>query len=145
MGELEAFADKLNGSEYGHEGSRELWAEMKAAGIVAVFGASDDLMEFRGAIYDEASFYGSGTAYVTPEGLFEDCDAGCKYAKSAKASATPIKALWCAPGEPSWTYQTGLPHATFDVMEDGEVYCRGIVFSLNSLATTLHEESSHVG
>jgi hypothetical protein len=33
----------------------------------------------------------------------------------------------------SWSYETDIPHATFDVLEDGEVYCRGIVFALADL------------
>ncbi len=46
-------AAKLDGKQYGDEGSSTLFAEMKEHGLVAVFGASDDLMEFRGAVYDE--------------------------------------------------------------------------------------------
>ena len=33
----------------------------------------------------------------------------------------------------SWSYLTDIPHKTFDIMEDGEIYCRGIVFSLDDL------------
>jgi hypothetical protein len=38
-----------------------------------------------------------------------------------------IDAVWCE-GEYSWTYKTNIPHATFDIWEDGEKYCKGIVF-----------------
>ena len=37
---------------------------------------------------------------------------------------------------PAWTYMTDIPHATFDVMDDGELYCRGIVFALADLTAT---------
>lgn len=127
-------AARLNGCEYGSEGSKELWAEMKAAGLVAVFGASDDLMEFRGAIDDEIGAYEGTTALVTDAGLFEPCDDNCKYSQVAQESAVEITALW-ATGEESlsWYYETEIPHETFNVMEDGEVYCRGIVFALSAL------------
>lgn len=127
-------AKQLNGCEYGSEGSRELWAAMTAAGLVAVFGASDDLMEFRGAIDDELSAYDGTTALVTTAGLFEACGDNCKFSLAAQKQAVEIDALWCDEDDISWTYETDIPHATFDVMEDGAVYCRGIVFALADAA-----------
>lgn len=124
-------AEQLNGSEYGREGSKELWAEMKAARLVAVFGASDDLMEFRGAIDDEVGCYNGGTAYVTRSGLLRnDCDSDdCPHFARAKEAATPIVAMWGVRGF-SWLYDTWVLHKTFLVKEDGENYCQGIVFAL---------------
>lgn len=130
---VQSAAEILNGSEYGSEGSRELWAAMKSAGLVAVYGASDDLMEFSGAIDDELSAYGGTTALVTSEGLFEPCGDNCKYSLAAQSAAVEIDALWCAEDGLSWSYETDIPHATFNVMEDGAVYCRGIVFDLAAL------------
>jgi len=130
---LEAAAARLDGCEYGQEGSAQLWAEMKTRGLVAVFGASDDLMEFRGAIDDEVSAYDGTTALVTVDGLFEPCGDNCKFSIAAQKEAAEIDALWCAEDGLSWSYETDIPHATFNVMEDGEVYCRGIVFALSSL------------
>lgn len=132
MNILEAAA-ALNGNEYGKEGSSELWSALKAAGLVAVFGASDDLMEFRGAIDDEVSAYDGTTVLVTPDGLFEPCGDNCKFSLAAQKEAVEIDALWCDEDDISWTYETDIPHATFNVMEDGAVYCRGIVFALAAL------------
>jgi hypothetical protein len=126
-------AARLDGNEYLHEGSPELWAEMKAAGLVAVFGASDDLMEFRGAIGDEASAYGGFTASVSRGGLIANrCDdEDCPYFAQKHEKGAKVKAVWSESGdEPPWTMKTALPHATFKIMEDGEVFCIGLVFSL---------------
>ena len=60
---IEQVAEQLNGNEYREEGSDQLWSDCKRHGIVVVFGASDDLMEFRGAIYDEASAYNGTTVF----------------------------------------------------------------------------------
>ena len=129
-------AERLKGCEYGQEGSPELWAEMKAAGLVAVFGASDDLMEFRGAIDDELIAYDGAEAFVTPHGLFKPCDDNWPHSVAAQKSAVQIDALWDAgDGEPPWTYETEIPHATFNVFEDGEIFCRGIVFALADAAS----------
>lgn len=124
-------ANELNNSQYRNEGSRELFARMKAAGLVAVFGASDDLMEFQGAIDDELGAYGGTTVYVTRNGLLQnDCDNDdCPHFAKLQKAATPIDAKWDDGGF-SWRYDTAIPCARFIVKEDDENYCEGIVFSL---------------
>lgn len=126
-------AAALNGREYGSEVTREMADALKAAGLVAVFGASDDLMEFRGAINDEVGVYDGGTAYLNGSGLLvNDCENDeCPHFEKAKKTAATIKAIWAPEGENlSWVYRTALPTSTFQINEDGEGYCRGIVFSL---------------
>ncbi len=111
----------------------------KAAGLVVVYGASDDLMEFEGAIRDEFDCYNGGIALVDGQGLLdrdrieEDDDEGVAEFVARKKAARKIEALWCAEPGYSWTYRTDIPHATFEVVEDGEPYCRGIVFALADL------------
>ena len=129
----EELAARLNGREYGSEISADEEKAAKAAGLVVLFGASDDLAELRGAINDEAGCYDGGDIRIIDGELFEEPDCDCKWAQEASAAAEKrsalIEALW-SQGEWSWTYSTKIPHATFDVMEDGEPYCRGIVFAL---------------
>ena len=130
----------LTGREYGQEIDRTDEHQAKAAGLVVAFGASDDLLEFRGAIYDEVGCYGGGTATVDQKGLlpdFEDIDRDDKdemrdYFKRENSGAV-IRAAW--EGEPgySWIISTDVPHETFEIVEDGEPYCRGIVFALADL------------
>lgn len=124
-------ASKLDGNEYGKEGSRELFKEMKDAGLVAVFGASDDLMEFRGAIHEEVGAYNGGTAYLMPDGLLvNDCDDDkCPHFARLQEKAVPIGAEFDVDGF-TWIYDTEIPHATFVIKEDGDNYCEGIVFAL---------------
>jgi hypothetical protein len=107
-----------------------------------VFGASDDLLEFRGAIHDEVGAYDGTTAYVTKDGLVqrqcqdEDCPHEKRLMNSAKRTATKVEAVWC-PKSPdaSWLIKTNIAHESFDIIEDGELYCRGIVFALSDAAT----------
>jgi hypothetical protein len=122
---------RLNGRERRKEMTKEEEAEARAAGLVVVFCASDDLMEFRGAIDDETDCYEGGTAYLTNAGLVHnECeDECCHYYLEQCDKAQTIKAVWGDSGC-SWTFQTGIPHHTFDIMEDGDTYCRGIVFAL---------------
>jgi hypothetical protein len=104
---------------------------MKEAGLAAVFGTSDDLMEFCGAIFDEIGCWNGGNAYLTRNGLLKnECGAeDCTYYLRERQKASVIEAIW-AKDDISWQYKTAISHVTFDVLEDGEVYCRGIVFAL---------------
>lgn len=134
----EELAAKLTGREMGHEITREEEAAAKDAGLVVLFGYSDDNAEFRGAIHDEIGCYDGGTLYIHEGELFNcRCDCECEHAERAhdraKEDGVQIEAVWCdSEDAPAWTYKTELPHATFDVMEDGAVFCRGIVFAVPS-------------
>lgn len=137
-------ADLLNGREYGKEITAAERVLAKISGLVVVFGASDDLMEFRGAIYDELSGFNGITAYLTSEGLIQnECENdSCPHFAKLKEKAATIKAMWCE-YEPiseddhthSWTFKTAIPHETFEIVEDGEPYCRGIVFALQDVVS----------
>lgn len=125
----------LNGREYRKELQGDEGLRAKAAGLVIVYGASDDLMELEGAISDELGAYEGTTAYITPNGLLvNECeDEDCPHFERLKARAATIEALWCAEDGYSWTYLTAIPHETFEIVEDGEPYCRGIVFALKDV------------
>jgi len=142
----EKFAAMLNGREYRNEITKDEAAQAKAAGLVVVYGASDDLMEFAGALYDEVGVYGGGMALVDAKDVLDrdqieddDDEAIAEFVARSK-TAQSIEALWndsvSDASVPAWTYMTDIPHATFDVMDDGELYCRGIVFALADLTAT---------
>jgi hypothetical protein len=136
--DAKTLAAKLDGREYTNEITREEEAQAKAAGLVVAFGASDDLLELRGAIHDETYPSDSIGARVDVKGIvptFEsvlddgDKDALRDYFRRENGGAV-IRAVWA--GEPgySWIINTDVPHETFEIVEDGEPYCRGIVFAL---------------
>lgn len=141
----QALAARLNGREYGSEITNDEAAEAKAAGLVVVFGYSDDNVELRGAIDEEVGAYEGVTLRVTPQGFLaqwpeggfdREDDAADYFAKKA-AGFKEIEAVWCpkateADADPfaSWAFKTAIPHATFDVVEEGGLFCRGIVFRL---------------
>lgn len=136
----EEFASGLNNREYGSELTQYERQRAKESGLVVVYGASDDLIEFDGAIRDEGGCYDGGDVYFDRTGV----------AQNGEKLANKIAAVWCGKvdDEPAgdlsefqtengetitWTYKTDIPHATFMVYEDGEPYCRGIVFSIEDL------------
>ena len=124
----------LTGREYSEEITGTECAFAKAHGLVVVFGASDDLMEFRGAIDDELDAYEGTTAYLDSNGLLQnDCgNDECPHFANIKAKAQTVEAIWDRDGY-SWIFKTDIPHATFEIVEDDDKYCRGIVFALADL------------
>ena len=136
-------ADALNGVEYSatiHLHGSDLMKLAKGSGLVVAYGFSDDLLEFDGALYDEFGCYGGGTALVDADGLLpefgsasEDEDA-CRRYFERKPKARAIEAIWDGNADGyAWTLKTDIPHEVFAIVEDGEPFSRGIVFSLSSL------------
>jgi hypothetical protein len=66
-----------------------------------------------------------------------DCNEGedCPYFKQTLKGMSKIKTIWDEGGY-SWQYETDIPHATFEIVEDGEKYCKGIVFNLADIKET---------
>lgn len=130
----EEFAKRFDGSDYPFRLSRDDRSAMKDLGLVVVFGASDDLMEFDGAIYDEVA--APGQAYIADDDLVQepdcDCDAAEKLHQMQKSSGYMIECHQNHESAPDvyWSYLTTIPHATFRIMEDGDVNCNAIIFSL---------------
>jgi len=128
------FAEMLNGREYRHEITKEECRLAEKHGLVVAFGASDDLMEFRGAIHDEFDCYNGGTAYLDKDGLFENvCGEDCPYVEKEMKRCNTIRAVWDIIGNPCWAYETEIPHATFNIHADDELYCVGIVFEMAAI------------
>ena len=130
-------AEKLDGREIGAEITTDEAEQAKAKGLAVVFGASDDLMEFRGAVDDEVDAYEGCTARINKAGIVQtpDCSLGadCKYFKASLKGVKEIKAVWCGDGKAPWSYETEIPHEEFNIFEDGELYCTGIVFSMEDV------------
>jgi hypothetical protein len=104
---VKKWAAKLDGREIGKEITREEEQEAAADGVVIVYGASDDLCKFRGAVRDEVDCYDGGIVNRVPK----------------------IEAVWCDPENgSSWSYKTSMPHETFRILEDADLYCIGMVF-----------------
>jgi hypothetical protein len=126
-------AKMLDRAEYGREVTPEIKGLAKENSLVIVFGYSDDCMELYGAINDEFSCYGGGNAFLTKDGPMEPCDCECSYYRKALSNSVEVKAIWHDGSGYSWTYETSIPHAEFEVLEDGARYCRGIVFSMDDI------------
>lgn len=121
----EEFALKLNGKEYGNEITKELKKEAFENGLVVVFGASDDLIEFEGSISDELGAGDNDSFKIKLKSL---------KVKNSENGKNIIKSFWANKElGTSWNYETEIPHSKFNIYEDGDLYCIGIVFSIFDL------------
>ena len=118
---LKDFAAMLDGRTYGNEITQEEAALAKELGFVVVFGYSDDNAELRGAIDDEIGCYDGGVLE------HEDLPG-------------TIYAVWCPEDiDCAWGYTTTIPHESFHIYEDEELYCVGIVCDIQPAEEVDHE------
>lgn len=113
----------------------ELDSEARRAGLVVVYGISRDTVEFCGALRGEADVPQGGIVYFDADGLLPEADEVPEAERHAyydrKRMAGSIYAEWQQDGF-AWTFTMAPPHSRFVMSNDGQRYCRGIVFSLAS-------------
>lgn len=135
---INEFCKKINNRQYRKELTVEEEKLAKELGYVIIFGASDDLCEIRGAINDEIGAYKGTTIYFDKFGIVDNeiiknCQ-DCRFLKQIIPTLKTINAIWCPKNtEKSWEYKTEIPHGTFNILEDTEIYCTGIIFDINLL------------
>ncbi|QII69955.1 hypothetical protein G8C41_03705 [Apibacter sp. B3706] len=146
----EELAQLLNGRQYGDEMTDEEQLQAKKNGLLVCFAASDDLLELRGIIHSGAGVYEGGCVllyknkdqkitFLYESDYDEFSDIFDKNGYPISLRMLPIKAEWC-PEELacSWLITTDIPHATFDIYDDEELYCRGIVLELSDIENYLN-------
>lgn len=119
---IKEWAEKLNNIEYPADEIWDMRKQFEEDGVVVVYGASDDLIEFEGAIQDEGDCYNDEVFYLNKEGL------------TTSYSKNYVKVTHPHNGTVQFEYETNISNVEwFNVMEDGELYCKGFVFNINDL------------
>jgi len=124
----EQLAATLNGRQYGSEISPEEEEQAKRDGLVVVFGESNDIVKFAGAIQDKGYCNKCRTtSYVC---CYDSTVGGrCKTCAYSERDCVTIKTTLRG----SWSYKTDIPHETFNIHKNGELYCVGIVYDIRRL------------
>lgn len=108
----EKLAAMLDGKQYREAPNSKVIQLAKDNNLLIVYGASDDLCEFSGAIDDEFDCFDGG-------------EIECEDLTSI------IEAIWSdEAGEPSWSYKTDIPHTEFKIYDENDLYCVGLVINL---------------
>lgn len=114
---IQEFAKRLDGRQYGQEISAAEAEQAEQLGYIVVMGYSDDLCEIYGVFREEYDCYCGG--------IIQDV-----------RLPKPITAVWHDTGVGSWSYETDMPYAEFNIYDDDELYCVGIVVDLYSKEKT---------
>ena len=146
----EKLAQLLNGRQIGKEMTYHEHLQARKNGLLYCYGYSYDLLELRGIIYNRVSFYGGGSIflYKNKDQKFAFLDEPSYDELSAtldqkglpfSLKTLPIKAEWCPEElDCTWLITTDFPHATFDLMYNEELYCRGIVLEISDIENYLN-------
>ena len=129
------FADYLNEDKNRETVTREECDLAYDNGLVIVYTSSNHKLEFDGSIRDEVDCYNGVIVYLDENGLYvSKCrDFRCPYDMLERAKCKVIITMFHCEVNPRWTCRTTIPHATFNIYEDGELWCEGIVFELSAL------------
>lgn len=133
---MKEFAEMLSGCEYGMEITKDEERQAADAGLLVLYGYSDDNVEIAGAYNDEVGAYNGTIIHLTKTGVLQEPDCGqddCPYYATARDATKSVQAVWNDNGGPCWTFETDIPHETFNIYEDGELFCVGIVLSVEDL------------
>lgn len=132
----------LNGRQYRSELSREEERQAFQDGMLIVFGASDDLLEFRGVFHDELGAYNGtkaeidckGSKPVWKHGDEKGFDEAKEFFAREGLRSFTVVAEWDV-GDFSWIVSIDVANSHGDgpnccpflIKEDDEQYCRGLV------------------
>ncbi len=133
---IEELAKELNGNQCGDELTDEQEKQAIKSGMIVIVGCSDDVVQMMGAVDNEVGAYNGATIYFDRYGLLINAcnDDDCPYHEDQREKAKTVNAFWCKPKQDfPWTFETEIPHETFDIFEDGEPFCKGIIFEMESL------------
>lgn len=136
----EELAAKLNNREYLNEITSEEKIITENNNLVVIYGYSDDTIELVGAIHDEINAWEGTNFRITKDGVapkWDDIDRDDEreaeeYFRKKNLPFAKVNAEWDKNGY-SWFISASIPFAPFDIVEDGEKYCRGIVININDI------------
>lgn len=145
----EQFARLLDGREYGEEITKEEEAIATESRLFVFFGYGEDRVELHGTINDiidarEGTEVCIAKTLRTPYwGIINEemkAIAG-NLVKNFKNFIVTID--WCPENlDCSWLITTDIPSFSFDIMEDGDLFCQGIVVAESDVLEHLNSKGS---
>lgn len=139
MSTLDDLVQLIGDLEYGDDIPGTALEFAQEIGAAIIYGYSDDGILVEGVTEDQADAYGGTTVWVDKEGFLplnsnltltdegaETLDE-CRKLVNRFDRSVKVEAIE-EQGNYYWQYKTDWPHKTFEIMEDGKPWCKGIVF-----------------
>lgn len=135
---LKEFARKLDDLEFNDFEPSIMFAEAKERGIVILYNIHPMTCVLKGAIHSETDCYVGKIAFIDSTGFsrrfyFTDPEERFSYKNWKENKDIEFRIKCNSEGNPYWRYETKIPHEKFDVYEDGELFCEGIIFYADEL------------
>lgn len=137
-------AKELQGSQYREGFSSVLLQRAKENNLVIICGASDDIISIKGAIDDEVYgkvlFAKKGQKIEVADEDDDDWDGKFKTFSEngfielddeTETKGNVLEGIYTEEG--IWRFITEIKHETFEVYEDEELQCVGVVFNFDDL------------
>lgn len=132
MSNLENIYKELNNIDYRkepHEGILNFMTDNK---IIVIQGQSDDILDMYGFASEQFSAWDGFS--------FKDCD--CEEFQREEFEILKdcgIEMIWCPDSDRSWLVKANDKYEKkeFNIIEDGEVYCTGLIIDLSVSKNTL--------
>ena len=145
----EQFAAMLNGRQYGDEITKEECQLAKGCDLLVAFGYSDDNIELRGIIEDEIGAWEGLTLHIfltanTDKTIYHKAGhEPSPFASFLQLKPLTIEAIWCPDNlDTSWLIKANVDCANFDIFEDDDLFCRGIVLDKKDIIKALSGENN---
>jgi len=133
----EQLAAMLKRSKYPLSLTNDLRKQAKENGLLVVYGASDDLIEFDGCFRDELGCGDKTSVLINRTGAldpdFEDDESSIEHAFFMKYTSKEIVTIF-GDGEYTWQYKTDIPHASFDIIDNDNLYCKAMVINVDDIS-----------
>jgi hypothetical protein len=125
--DIKTFAAKINGFEYPAHELKPMGELAREHGFLFIYGMSDDLLEMGGIIEDELGAWDGLKTKIGTRGV-------------------DINAVWSPVDKPmtSWEIKADCEHETFHIMEDGDIFCIGVVIHKSQLDSPTESTDSEV-
>jgi len=132
--EFQEFRDLLHGRQNGKVLFQKEENIASMNGWTVIYGCSDDLIEFEGYISEEMSQYGSDSLHIVKKKdsleVLDDYDYNNINQKFEEYNIKlpSVKILFNNNHDDYyWYIYSDVPYLSFDIMEDDEKFCRGII------------------
>ncbi len=104
--------------------------DVKKDGLVIAWVPSDNFLQFEGEITEEEWVPFEGRLWIAPN--------KCLTKDFTHPELPEIKPVFCPKNKygtvyATWEILTAIPHETFNILDDGETYCIGVVFKWNDV------------
>lgn len=147
------FAKLLDKRQYRNEMTMQEEKLAKENGLLVIFGASDDLLEFRGLISEEIPAYEGCSAFIIKNKIGElsviEENKFKKYTTNKEVEIKIPNIRIIADFNPtfidtSWLISSEIENSSFDIFDGNDLFCRAIVIDKETIEKVINPNNTEI-